>query len=163
MTKPLKKIAFLDRDGVINLKAPEHQYIITPADFQFTPGIFALLENLAQEGFEFIVITNQRGIARGLLTEDDLTAIHQKMIIGLGARGINLLDIFHCPHQGGECHCRKPEPGMLAAAAAKYPIDLTRSILVSDSLEDVIMGEQFGLSRSFLVKSDEPKLNTYDL
>lgn len=152
-----RKIAFLDRDGVINKKAPEHSYITKPDEFVFTEGIFEVLTKLKDDGYEFIVITNQRGIARNLMTSEDLEVIHQHMREGMTVHGIELLDIFFCPHNHNECDCRKPKPGLLQAACEKYDVDLPHSLLISDSLEEVEMGKKFGIEFSYFIPSNKPK------
>ena len=85
-----KKIAFLDRDGVINVNALEREYITKVTDFVLNPGIFDLLKFLARHGFEFIVVTNQQGIARGKMTSDDLDSIHAHMVTVLQSGGIDV-------------------------------------------------------------------------
>ncbi len=155
-----KKIVFLDRDGVINKKAPTIQdlnkrYVTDIDSFAFNPGIVVFLKRLAAQGFEFIVITNQRGVARGVMTEEDLTRIHDHMRDTLKHEGVELLDIFYCPHEEGACGCRKPLPGMLKAATEKYDIDLAASFLISDSGNDVAMGMAFGIGKNILVPEDD--------
>jgi D-glycero-D-manno-heptose 1,7-bisphosphate phosphatase len=139
------KVAFLDRDGVINRKAEEHHYITKKEDFIFNEGIFEVAKVLLGNGFNLIVITNQRGIARGIYSEEDLKSIHDFMIEGFNSNGISILDIFYCPHNSGECECRKPKPGMLKAACEKYNIDLATSVL---------MGKVFGVGKNILVPSE---------
>lgn len=151
-----RKIAFLDRDGVINKKAEEHHYITQVKDFIFNEGIFEVVRKLQEEGFEFIVITNQRGVARGLYNEEQLQEIHAYMKDGFNKKGIEILDVFYCPHENNVCDCRKPKDGMLKQACAKYDIDLKNSVLISDSQEDVSMGEKFGVGRNIFVVSDTP-------
>lgn len=146
-----RKIAFLDRDGVINKKAAEHCYITKVEDFIFNDGIFEVVTNLKAKGYEFIVITNQRGIARGLYTEDTLDKIHQHL-----ENGIEILDIFYCPHEINTCDCRKPKDGMLKSACAKYSIDLPNSLLISDSEEEVLMGQKFGIGQNIFITSNQP-------
>lgn len=158
MTNVSRKILFLDRDGVINKKAPEHEYITHVRDFTFNNGIFALLKKHIAQGFEIIIITNQRGIARGKLTEVDLAAIHQHMIGVFAQEGIVLLDLFYCPHMGDDCSCRKPKPGMLEAATKKYDINLAESVLISDSVSEIEMGKAFGVGSNILVPVDAPGL-----
>lgn len=156
------KIAFLDRDGVINQKPHQDERVtnyVTSADlFKFNPGIFETLGNLSQKGYRFVVVTNQRGIARGLMTEGDLASIHEHMKTGLRERGIEILDIFYCPHGDKDaCVCRKPKPGMLAEATKKYNIDLAKSVLISDSMHDVEMGEKFGVGKNLFIEKDKPE------
>ncbi len=153
----LKKIAFLDRDGVINKKAAPHEYVCSVGEFVFNPGIFPLLQKLAGNSYEFIVLTNQRGIARGKLTEQTLTNIHEYMRIELQKQQIVILDILHCPHEKDSCECRKPKPGLLEIAVKKYPIDLSNSVFISDSQADVEMGKQFGIGRNILIAADQPQ------
>jgi D-glycero-D-manno-heptose 1,7-bisphosphate phosphatase len=152
----LKKIAFLDRDGVINKKQIEGRYVTSVGLFEFNKGIFEALRHLIQKGYALIVITNQRGIARGLMSEDDLRGIHERMRAELAKQGIDILDIFFCPHGFDECSCRKPKTGMLQAATEKYEIDLGRSILISDEQRDVDMGRSFGVKENMLIKIDSP-------
>jgi len=117
-----------------------------------------MLKNLKEHEFEFIIITNQRGIASDIFSEEDLEKIHQYMIKIFKENQIDILDIFYCPHQIGTCNCRKPKPGLLIEATHKYKINLKDSILISDSLEDIEMGETFGIGRNFLVKTDNPNI-----
>jgi D-glycero-D-manno-heptose 1,7-bisphosphate phosphatase len=155
MNTPLK-IAFFDRDGVINRRQADHQYVTSVDQFVFNDGIFEVFKFLADKGFEFIVITNQRGISRGLLTEDGLSKIHSYMISEFRKNGIEILDVFFCPHGDNECNCRKPKPGMLEMAAQKYDIDLGESVLISDEMADVEMGKKFGIGKNICVRRDTP-------
>ncbi|MEI6288236.1 MAG: HAD-IIIA family hydrolase [bacterium] len=154
MENKAKKIVFLDRDGVINKKAKDHEYITRIEEFVINDGIFAMLDNWKEKGYEFIVITNQRGIARGKLTDNDFFAINNHMIEILKSRSLELLDVLYCPHEENVCDCRKPKPGMLEFAIDKYAIDLPESALISDSLQDVEMGKKFGIGKNILVKTD---------
>ena len=151
-----KSIVFLDRDGVINKKPLEHEYVKNINEFFFNPGIFKVLKFLRQKGFEFIVFTNQRGIARGLMTENDLHKINQFMIEGLRRKAINLLDIFYCPHNKDSCQCRKPGPGLMLQALAKYNIDLSQSLMIGDGVSDAVFAKLFKL-KFFLINSNRPE------
>ena len=151
------KVAFLDRDGVINERQASHHYVTTIAAFKFNDGIFAALKHLVDNGFKLIVITNQQGLAKGLLTAADLAMIHERMVAELKKQGIPVLDIFFCPHREGECICRKPQPGLLKLATDKYDINLPESILVSDEEEDVKMGKDFGVGKNIRIDRDKPE------
>ncbi len=153
-----KKVVFLDRDGVINKKAKEHHYITSEEDFIFNEGIFDICLQLQKKGFEFIVITNQRGVDRGLLSLEKLHMIHDHMRKSFKTRGIEILDVFYCPHHSDSCDCRKPKDGMLQQACSKYSIDTQHSILISDSQEDVSMGEKFGIGSNIFIESDSPSM-----
>ena len=152
-----KKVVFLDRDGVINKKAEKHCYITKEEDFIFTEGIFDVCFILQSKGFEFIVITNQRGISRGLYTQTDLEKIHNTMRRGFLEKGINILDVFYCPHEQGVCNCRKPKPGMLERSLEKYYFNKDEAILISDTMEDISMGKSFGIGKNIYVNSDKPE------
>lgn len=156
MSQP-HRIAFLDRDGVINKNAPEHEYITRVEDFIFNPGIFAVLKSLAARGFEFVVLTNQRGIARGLVSVETVEKIHSYMKDELARHSVTMLDIFVCPHDNGVCTCRKPLPGLLEQACSKYEIDVPGSIFITDSKAEIDMGNTFGIGQSILVPKDHPE------
>lgn len=152
----MKKIAFLDRDGVINKKAEDHQYITKIDDFIINNGIFDLLKFLVEYGYEFIILTNQRGIARNLFSVEDLENIHAFMLKKFSENKIKILDIFYCPHENNVCDCRKPKPGLIYKAEKKHKIDLSNSILISDSENEIAMGNSAGLKYSFLIPFDNP-------
>ncbi|HWT23031.1 MAG TPA: HAD-IIIA family hydrolase [Solirubrobacteraceae bacterium] len=127
---------FLDRDGVINRKAPEGSYVTRWEEFEFLPGSLDALRELAEAGIGVIVVTNQRGIARGRLSEADLAGIHARMLAAVDSTGGRIAAIYHCPHEGG-CHCRKPAPGMLRRAAAELGFELERTAMIGDRTHDM--------------------------
>src|SRR4051794_28689346 len=131
---------FLDRDGTINVKAPEGDYVKSPEEFDFLPGAVEAIGALREAGRRIVVVTNQRGIARGLMTEDDLAAIHARMLEATGP----LDAIYHCPHDDGQCDCRKPKPGMLLRAAADLGLRLEDAVTVGDSDSDMQAGTAAG-------------------
>jgi D-glycero-D-manno-heptose 1,7-bisphosphate phosphatase len=135
---PGRRAAFLDRDGVLNRKMPEGHYVTTPEEFELLPGAIPGLQMLAARGYLLIVVTNQRGVARGAFTLDDLAAIHRKLESLLAGNGVALAAIYFCPHGKGECDCRKPEPGMLRRAFESFPdLAIGESVLFGDSDSDV--------------------------
>ncbi len=141
-----KKAIFLDRDGVINRKLPEDHYVSTVQEFSFLPGVFEALKALKQLGFLLIVVTNQRGVARGFMTEDDLSTVHQYMCSVLKDEGSGLDAVYHCPHEKFEnCTCRKPEPGMITTGCEDFNINISESYMVGDSESDVQAGRRAGL------------------
>lgn len=156
-----KKIAFLDRDGVININAAPHQYVTRVEDFVLTDHIVDILKKLQSDGFEFIIVTNQRGVARGFMTIEDLDKIHSHLTKVLKQHNIELLDIFYCPHNYNECNCRKPKDGLLRQATTKYSIDLEKSLLISDSKADIDMSRAFGIKNDHLVITNHPENITY--
>lgn len=136
---------FLDRDGVINRRRIE-DYVKRWGEFEFLPDIFQVLPELHAAGYRAVLITNQQGIAKGLMTEDDLADIHAQMQKELEDRTGHHFDaIYHCPHGKDQgCKCRKPEPGMLLQAAQEHGIDLACSWMIGDSESDIEAGLQAG-------------------
>lgn len=140
---------FLDRDGT--LVEPRH-YPSLPADLILSAGIGPLLRRFQDAGWDLIVITNQSGLARGLFTEAALDAMHGYLRQMLRAWDVELTAIQYCPHHPAgtvaslaiTCACRKPQPGMLLAAAAAHGIDLARSWMIGDILDDVEAGNRAG-------------------
>jgi D-glycero-D-manno-heptose 1,7-bisphosphate phosphatase len=142
---------FLDRDGVINV---DHGYVFQVEKFQFIPGIFDLTRFVANElGWPIVVVTNQSGIGRGLFDEKAYDAITKWMCDQFAAAGSPLTHVYHCAHhpthgigQYRRDHpWRKPKPGMLLQAAADYDIDLKSSVMVGDSLGDIVAGLAAGI------------------
>lgn len=136
-----KKVALLDRDGVINRKAAEGDYIKNWSEFQFLPGAIEALKLLTKSGYDIYVVTNQRGVARGLMSESGLQVIHRKMTETLAQSGAAIKDIYYCPHgEDAACACRKPKPGMLFKAASDYEFDLTKAVFIGDDKRDAEAG-----------------------
>jgi D-glycero-D-manno-heptose 1,7-bisphosphate phosphatase len=142
----------LDRDGTINVKAPEGDYITRPEQVELLPGAAAAIRALNRAGVPVVVVTNQRGIALGRMSEDDLSAVHARVRELLGDDGGARLDeIFHCPHDKGVCACRKPGTLLLERARDHLGLaSLRRCLMVGDSLSDVLAGRAVG-ARSVLL------------
>ena len=144
---------FLDRDGVINRKL-EGQYVTNYSEFEFIKNSDSAIRKLHKIFKRILIVTNQQGIGKGLMTEDDLNFLHQKMQRELNA-DYNLIDkIYFCPClEGDSCNCRKPKTGMFENAMLDFPdIQIEKSVLVGDSDSDIEAGKKFGLST---VKVDE--------
>ena len=140
-----RKIVFLDRDGTINKKMSPHEYIRRWEEFEFLPTVLKSFQVLTDAGYEIFIITNQRGIARGLMTEDNLQDIHKKMVAEIEKCGGRVSGIYYCPHGNDDnCFCRKPKPGMLFAAARDHALNLTKSVFIGDSENDRMAGEAAG-------------------
>jgi D-glycero-D-manno-heptose 1,7-bisphosphate phosphatase len=151
--------AFLDRDGTINVKAPEGEYVTHPDRVRLLPGAARAVRRLNDLGALVIVVTNQRGIALGRMTEGDLHQVHARLTALLADEaGAHIDAFFFCPHDRGRCDCRKPHPGLLRNAVRRFPdIDLRRSILIGDSPSDVAAADRFGLA-SLQLGRDAPDL-----
>lgn len=140
---------FLDRDGTIN---EDVGYPSRVDQIRIYPFAFAAVAALREAGFKAVVITNQSGIGRGFLTEADLAAIHAHIAHAFEARGTRIDAFYYCPHYelsslpgfGGLCACRKPEPGMGLRAASDLGLDLARSYMIGDKVEDMAFGRAIG-------------------
>lgn len=150
----MRRAVFLDRDGVINVKAPEGQYITRWEEFQFLPDVADAIARLNRAHFSVIVVSNQRGIAKGLMTVDALDEIHRRMLAQLAALNARIDAIYFCPHgTDARCACRKPAPGMLVQAAKDHGIDLPNSWMVGDSDSDLLAGKNAGCRTVRIVRS----------
>ncbi len=139
------RAVFLDRDGVINKKAPEGDYIKNWDEFEFLPKVKKAIKKLNEEGFLTIIVSNQRGVAKRIMTEDEVREIHDKMEEELKKEGAIINDIYYCPHDVEEhCNCRKPEPGLLLRAAKEHNIDLSQSWMIGDRESDIEAGKRAG-------------------
>lgn len=158
---------FLDRDGVINVKAPPHQYVTTREQFEFLPGVLDALAFLAKNsGRKIVIVTNQSPIGRGLATWDQVLDLHGWMEEQIEAAGGRLDGIYVCPHTPQEgCACRKPKPGMLRIAALgldldlvhpnepKETLDLSASCLVGDTGTDIQAAHAAGVYECYPVSA----------
>ena len=148
-----QKAIFLDRDGTINRYVG---FLRNIDDFELLPGAAEAIRAINESGYLAIVVTNQPVIARGEVTEEQLSEIHRKMETLLGREGAYLDGVYYCPHHpdkgfAGErpelktaCECRKPKPGMLLQAAEEFNIDLNRSWMIGDGENDVKAGKAAG-------------------
>lgn len=155
----MRKVIFLDRDGVINIERGDYTYKI--ADFKFVDGLFIALEKLKQQGFEFIVITNQGGISKGIYSHQDVLTINDLMRKEFFKQEVPLLDIFYCPHHNDieNCICRKPNSLLLEKAIAKYEVDIKKSFFIGDSNRDIEAAKKVGVNGIKMNKNDN--LNVY--
>jgi D-glycero-D-manno-heptose 1,7-bisphosphate phosphatase len=136
---------FLDRDGTLNVKAPEGDYVTSAERFEWLPGAREAVGLLSGAGLRVIVVTNQRGIALGRMTEDDLAAIHRHMLDDLEVEGGRVDGIYHCPHEADTCDCRKPAIGMFLQAQRDFPeIRFERSAVIGDSGSDMLAARRIG-------------------
>jgi D-glycero-D-manno-heptose 1,7-bisphosphate phosphatase len=142
---PGRRLILLDRDGVLNRRAAPHDYVRSEEDFAWLPGALQAGRMLSTLGHPLVVISNQRGIARGLFTHDDLMAIEARMRRDAAAAGWSFAAFYYCPHDVADrCDCRKPAPGLLVRAARDLDADLTRSVLIGDSESDIEAGTSVG-------------------
>lgn len=140
------KVAFVDRDGTINkdYQDEEWRHVCGP---EFLDGSLEALKRIRDRDYQIIIITNQYLINDGIITLSQYKKFTEKLLKALNNKGIDILDIFYCPHSKKEnCNCFKPNTGLINMALRKYPqIELDKSFIVGDSDSDVELGSKFGI------------------
>lgn len=143
------KAVFIDRDGVINCNRKDH--VKSWEEFVFLPRSVEALAELTRRGFKTVILTNQAVVNRGIVSRETIDDIHARMTARLELAGARVDGVFYCPHRPEErCSCRKPQPGLLLAAAEQLGIDLAQSYLVGDAISDIRAGKAAGC-RTILV------------
>lgn len=133
----VKRILLIDRDGTINRRPPRGEYVTRWEEFHWVDETVAGMRRLATAGFTFIVLSNQAGIARGMLSADSLEAMNRRMVAELAAQGIRILDCYVCPHHWDDgCECRKPATGMFVRAAREHLVRMDRTAYIGDDVRD---------------------------
>lgn len=153
----LRPAFFLDRDGVI---VEEVHYLSEPSQLSLIPGSAEAIAHLNRHGIPVIVVTNQSGIARGYYAPSRVNETHDRLSSLLEVHNAHIDRYYYCPHHPtegsapylGNCHCRKPRPGMLLKAAAEMGLDLSHSYMVGDRLSDLEAGVNAGC-RAVLVRT----------
>lgn len=137
--------AFLDRDGVINEKPPVGRYVTSRRGLKLIAGAAEAVRLLNQAGVRVIVVTNQRGVALGIMSEDDLQDVHAKMTDELRTAGAHLDAVYYCPHAEDSCDCRKPDVGLFLRAKADFrDIVFAEAFVIGDSDRDMEAGRRLG-------------------
>ncbi len=150
-----QKCIFFDRDGIVNV-SPGPGYVERWEDFHLMPEFVSAAQIAIAAGYVIAIATNQRGVARGIMTLETLVEMHEKLSAILATDGIPLLGIYSCPHERDSCDCRKPKPGLLLQAAEEHNLDLAASWMIGDSETDIEAGKSAGC-RTIMVGSKEPK------
>jgi D-glycero-D-manno-heptose 1,7-bisphosphate phosphatase len=142
---------FLDRDGVINRKPPEGEYISRWNEVHLLPGAEAAIAALNRSGYRVIVVSNQRGIALGRYTRSDVETLHAQLQEYLALHNAHIDAFYICPHDRGECDCRKPGTGMFLQAFRDFPsASPANSVVVGDSLSDIEAARALGMPSIFI-------------
>jgi D,D-heptose 1,7-bisphosphate phosphatase len=157
-----RKALFLDRDGIVNI---DYGHVFKKEDFIFVDGIFELCKFFQDNGYLIFIVTNQAGIAKNYYDENDFKILTEWMLKEFSKNGINISDVYYCPHHPTEgngkylqkCYCRKPAPKMLTDIQEKYKISLKNSILIGDKETDIEAGERAGIGELVLIKSKYQK------
>jgi D-glycero-D-manno-heptose 1,7-bisphosphate phosphatase len=137
-----RRAVFADRDGTL---IEDPGYLADPDGVVLLPGAAHALARLRDHGFVLVVVSNQSGIARGLITEEQAAAVHARFVAELAGRGVQLDAVRYCPHGPNDgCVCRKPLPGLLLEAAEELGVDPARSFMVGDTPSDIEAGKRAG-------------------
>lgn len=170
MTKTKKKIAFLDRDGTINV---EKNYLYRIEDFEFMPGVIEGLKKLQDNGFLLVIVTNQSGIGRGYYTVRDMEILHRWIEKQLHEKEIDVKAIYYCPHLPNavvdefrcNCNCRKPKTGMYKRAleelGSKFELSISDSIAIGDKMRDLSICEELKID-GVLITSEISEQMAFD-
>ncbi len=135
----------LDRDGVLNKQATLARYIRTWAEFEWLPGAREALRLFTEAGWRVIVVSNQAGIGRGVMQEEDVRTIHERMRADAAAAGGRIDAVYYCPHGWDDgCDCRKPKPGLLLQAQRDFTLDFNRAVMIGDDERDGQAGAAAG-------------------
>lgn len=147
----MAKAVFLDRDETLN---PDPGYINDPGLFMLYPWVARELKRLKDAGFLLVVVTNQSGIGRGLITPDSLALIHEKLNqLLMKESGIFIDEFAVCIHKpDDDCICRKPKPSLLLDSADRMGLDLQASYMIGDRPSDQEAGVRAGVKRSYLIQ-----------
>jgi D-glycero-D-manno-heptose 1,7-bisphosphate phosphatase len=147
---------FLDRDGVINEKMPEGRYVSSEDDFRILPGVPEAIAKLNLAGIRVVVVSNQRGVALGVLTAEFVERIHARLQQQILKCGGHVDSFYFCPHDKQSCSCRKPLPGLFHQAVKDFP-DITPedSVMIGDSLSDIEFGHGVGMRTIWLEGSPD--------
>lgn len=154
------KAVFLDRDGTVTFGTPTYERVDSVDKVRLLPNTLQALEQLSKLEYQVFFVTNQAGIAEGLITQDDFEAIHHKVLTLIAPSGICIEKTYVCPHGvESDCECRKPKPKLLLDAAREYDIDLSASWMIGDRPSDVMTGHNAG-TKTILVKTGVPTVRS---
>lgn len=152
-----KCAAFLDRDGTI-IRQVELMHDVS--QIRLLPGAAAAIRRLNRKSILVVVVTNQPVVARGVASEQEVELVHEELNRRLQAQGAHIDAFYFCPHHPNAtleqyrtaCKCRKPEPGMILRAAEEHGVDLSRSVMIGDTTQDIVAGNRAGV-RTILVRT----------
>jgi D-glycero-D-manno-heptose 1,7-bisphosphate phosphatase len=150
----MNKAVFLDRDGVLIRERGDYNYL--PEHFIINEGVGEALKVLQRKNFILIVVSNQSGVAKGIYSHETIQEFNDRIISELRMDGINISEIYYCPHSPdiSLCLCRKPLALMLEKAMARFHIDASASFLIGDAKRDIEAAQAVGVN-SFLIKPND--------
>lgn len=153
---------FFDRDGIINV-SPGPGYVERVADFHLIPAFVDALRVTTRKGYPAVVVTNQRGVGKGILAESTLQSIHEHLRTLLASEGLSLLSIYYATDVDRSAPRLKPQPGMLTEAAQTHSLDLRRSWMIGDNEKDVLAGRAAGCRTILVSESSAPSVADFRL
>lgn len=153
---------FLDRDGVINTHI-ENDYVKSWDEFEFIDGVFEALERLSAVFGTIVVVTNQQGIGKGLYTDEELNAIHQKMLSHVHANKGRIDKVYYCGSLTSQNDpCRKPGNGMALKAKIDFPsIDFSKAIIAGDTITDMQFGHSLGMKKVYIHRKPKDEIVSF--
>ncbi len=138
------RVVFIDRDGVINRNI-DNGYVRTTDDFEILPNVPEALSKLSNAGCQLVVISNQAGVGKGLITKESLDAIDRMMFSAVAKAGGKIAATYYCPHRPDDnCDCRKPAPGLILQASRDLGIDPKETVFIGDAVSDMLAGRAAG-------------------
>ncbi len=162
MTATRRRAVFLDRDGVLNERPPRAEYVTRPDDVRWLPGAREALRRFTEAGWRVVVVSNQAGVGRGVMSEDDVRAVNEQLKRDAEQHGGRIDAFYYCPHDwDAGCDCRKPRPGMLFRAQRDFHLNLNRTVFIGDDDRDAEAALAAGC-RPLLVSDDVPLLDLAD-
>lgn len=144
MSENKQPCVFFDRDGIVNRDPHPKRYVEQPDEFHLYPDFLDALRVVNERGYVAVIVTNQKGVGTGIMTQQALDAIHDKLLGLIRAAGLNLHDLYVCTATDDAHPHRKPNPGMLLDAAARHGLDLARSWMIGDKERDITTGKRAG-------------------
>lgn len=144
------RTVFLDRDGTINVKAADGEYIRSPDELVLLPGAAKAVAALNAAGLRTVLVTNQRWLSETATEPSCFTTIQQRLHQLLANDGARLDAVYHCPHAANSCECRKPLAGMLVRAGQEHGFELAESVIIGDGDTDMMAGRTAGTATILL-------------
>jgi len=151
MTAGPRRALFVDRDGtlIVDVGYPRDPALVEPL-----PGAIDALRALGDR-FAPVIVSNQSGLGRGLITDAEARAVHDRVIDVFARAGVGFAGAYYCPHApDAGCPCRKPAPGLLLDAARELDLDLARSVMLGDKLSDILAGRTAGCGHTIRLGPD---------
>ena len=153
-TSSKRKCVFFDRDGVVN-RSPGAGYVTRWKDFHLNDGLIELMRLVAERGLVAVLVTSQRCVGKGLISEDGLAEIHGKLRAQLAEHGLGFLDIYAFLGTPETETWEKPSPEMILLAAEKHDIDLGNSWMIGDADRDIVMAQRAGVGNTLRIVTDK--------